>query len=388
MGIVHIISTLLLKLHAMVYYILNMLIVTIVLYIIVLFTKFYKEGGSYSPKREVCKGSSSFCNITTGIDVSVPSDIKQKLIQLSLVPDNGKRVEVIGWKAGRTIPCGEVCKIPGFEDFHRQVSNKVSQAIGEKVIPTDYNLPTSASVLVYEKKNDFINWHYDVNYYKGRFFTMIIPLTREATCTNFKYRLDDNEYTVKHGDVVLFEGEKLFHMASKLCDDQFRAVLSLQFVTTNDIDMLKFSFLRMKDEFAYTGVSSNIVLQWIIRIIHMCIYLCFAFYVLFYTSPKYDALYLLLFAFVPLSWMVFKGESILGYWEKKLISPHYVLGQAPFEHIFVDLLHHKLILFLNIMVMINLIVIVLRNMVVNMVVQILLCALIIMASYVNQKRTV
>ena len=33
-------------------------------------------------------------------------------------------------------------------------------------------MPTSCCILVYDREGDGIDWHYDVNYYFGRFFTV------------------------------------------------------------------------------------------------------------------------------------------------------------------------------------------------------------------------
>ena len=47
---------------------------------------------------------------------------------------------------------------------------------------------SSCSVLFYEKPGDHIGWHYDHNFYKGRHFTVLIPIdqSRAASRTDFR----------------------------------------------------------------------------------------------------------------------------------------------------------------------------------------------------------
>ena len=111
-------------------------------------------------------------------------------------------------------------------------------------------------MLVYERPGDFINWHYDVNYYAGRFFTLIAPLSDDDTCTTFMYVGSDGLNRIirlEKNTAVLFEGEKVFHMASRICKGQTRVVLSMQFVTDpnvrSDIDSI---LLDIKDTVAFT----------------------------------------------------------------------------------------------------------------------------------------
>lgn len=123
------------------------------------------------------------------------------------------------------------------------------------LFPTDLSLPTSCALLIYENEGDWINWHYDYNFYDGRFFTVLIPITNHSTCTEFQFKTDKNEIkTIKLTDnnSICFEGNYLYHRASKLCKNERRIVLSCQYVTDNNIGF--FNSLRMKiKDVAYIG---------------------------------------------------------------------------------------------------------------------------------------
>jgi hypothetical protein len=160
-------------------------------------------------------------------------------------------------KSGVTITTQNVEKYaPHLIHFYENnLRKQISNELNLEVYPTDLSFPTSCAILIYEKSGDWINWHYDYNYYDGRFFTVLIPITNETTCTEFQFK--DNNNKVKSIDLrnhnsVCFEGNYLYHRASKLCENQKRVILSCQFVTNNHIGFLNRMRIKLKD-FAYTG---------------------------------------------------------------------------------------------------------------------------------------
>jgi hypothetical protein len=175
---------------------------------------------------------SDFCDIAT-VNIDVPSLVSDACLSIALVGDNGKRSTVPFWKSGRTIETATLPRV--VHEFYLETAvDVVRKKLGFDVFPTPLDLPTSCAVLVYDKDGDFINWHYDVNYFDGRFFTMIVPLTFDETCTSFAYMNDskkEEKLDLPRGSAVLFEGERVFHMATKLCSGQTRVVLSMQFTT-------------------------------------------------------------------------------------------------------------------------------------------------------------
>jgi hypothetical protein len=159
-------------------------------------------------------------------------------------------------KAGITISTQNVYKYsPDIINFYKkELCDKVSTEIGLKLYPTDLKMPTSCAILIYEKENDWINWHYDYNYYNGRFFTVLIPITNELTCTKFQFKNKDNEIISMDltNNAICFEGNYLYHRASKLCKNQKRVILSCQYVTDNSMSFINKMRIKIKD-FAYTG---------------------------------------------------------------------------------------------------------------------------------------
>jgi hypothetical protein len=160
-------------------------------------------------------------------------------------------------KSGTTIPTQNITKYaPKLIDYYKnELCNIVSNKLKIKLYPTDLNLPTSCAILIYDKEGDWINWHYDYNYYNGRFFTVLIPITNEETCTFFQFR-DNNNNTKNinliNNNSVCFEGNYLYHRATKLCNNQRRILLSCQYVTDNTMNFINKIRIKLKD-YAYIG---------------------------------------------------------------------------------------------------------------------------------------
>lgn len=325
-------------------------------------TKLYITGGVYNSIREKC--IADFCNYRL-LNIPINDTLRKQLEEIAHDVKNGVRVDVINWKGGRTIPCKELWKLaPDVKELQASLIPLISDVIGEKVYITEDDLPTTSSILVYEKKGDFINWHYDVNYYKGRFFTLIVPITLHSTCTKFKFMEKGKPLEVGNdeGQSILFEGERLFHMATPICEDEFRAVLSFQYVTDTNIDITKMTLLQLKNSAAYVGVTYKDILHWSVRVLHMFITLCITFYVFFYYyNTSYDILYIIVFTCMFIYWIILNQESILDYIEKKLIKDDYVYGSYKNEHVYLNIIHPKLVVIFNILILFNIVLILNRS---------------------------
>ena len=195
--------------------------------------------------------SLEFCDIAI-VDVDLPSRVVDACMALALDKNQGRRSTIPFWKAGRTIPVKDEVVL----SWYSSLVPRVSSIIGTDVTTTPGDLPTTCAILVYEEKGDFINWHYDVNYFDGRFFTMIVPITFDETCTTFVYTNKDSiaePVVLNIGSAVLFEGERVFHKATKLCKGQKRVIISLQFTTDAKMSSSSNRLLHtIKDATAFT----------------------------------------------------------------------------------------------------------------------------------------
>jgi len=216
----------------------------------------YKGAINYDKLKECSvKPTEDFCGLRE-INLELPATLREK-VRAKADTGLGKRIIIPEWKAGRTINTTQVqAEMPELFSWYEGLQAQISEQIGEQVYITDPTLPTTCAVLVYEKEGDFINWHYDVNYFNGRFFTLLIPVTLTNPCTVYSYYDKNNvkqEVPIQKGKSILFEGDKVFHMATKFCEGQGdRVVVSVQFSTDPSISLFNRGLMRIKD-IAYIG---------------------------------------------------------------------------------------------------------------------------------------
>jgi hypothetical protein len=245
--------------------ILTKVVIFVVTILILLIIYAYHSGScKIDSKKYEC--DENFC-LKKEFDIQLKPEVMLEINGMLKNKDIQKRVEIKSFaenigncafpnKAGVTVPSINIEKTsPKVISFYQnELCNKISDLVGFKVYPTDLSYPTSCVLLIYEKEGDWINWHYDYNYYNGRFFTVLIPITHELTCTKFEYK-DEKNKVVKvnlNKNAICFEGNYLYHRASKLCKNQKRVILSCQFVTDNDMSFINQLRIKLKD-FAYIG---------------------------------------------------------------------------------------------------------------------------------------
>lgn len=235
-----------------------------VLFFVLICIYAYFSGSCQINKTYIC--TDNFClykefkvnlnpNIRTDINNMLNTPQIQKRVTIKTYPENIFNCALPN-KNGITISTQNISKhSPDLINFYRtELCSIVSSKLGLKLFPTDLDMPTSCAILIYEKEGDWINWHYDYNYYNGRFFTLLIPITDELTCTKFQLKDANNNIISMDliNNAICFEGNYLYHKATKLCKDQKRVILSCQYVTDNSISVINKIRIKLKD-FAYTG---------------------------------------------------------------------------------------------------------------------------------------
>jgi hypothetical protein len=241
-------------------------VISIIILIILIFiiTYAYNSGSCQLNKDYIC--DDNFClikklnidlNETLKNDIQIMLENKsiQKRVSITTYPENILNCALPNRK-GITIPTKNICEnSPHLISFYNnELCKIVSQVTGLKLYPTELDFPTSCAIIIYEKEGDWINWHYDYNYYNGRFFTVLIPITHDLTCTKFQFKDKNNKIIDMDltDNSICFEGNYLYHRASKLCNNQKRVMLSCQYVTDNSISFINKLRIKLKD-FAFIG---------------------------------------------------------------------------------------------------------------------------------------
>ena len=129
--------------------------------------------------------------------------------------------------------------------------------------------PHSCALYYYTQPGDHIGFHYDTSYYKGKRYTVLISLVERSEHCRLVARVrkrGENEeiretrIPMDPGTVVLFNGAKLWHAVTPLGKGEERIILTLQYVTNQELGPFKKMFPNLKEAFAYFGPAS--LLRW------------------------------------------------------------------------------------------------------------------------------
>jgi hypothetical protein len=138
----------------------------------------------------------------------------------------------------------------------------VSRIVGLEVNPTPLHDESSCSVLFYDKPGDHINWHYDHNFYRGRHFTVLIPLVnrgREGGLSAARLLAKqwgrDVEIATPPNRMIVFEGARVRHKVTPIGEGERRAVWSMTYCTDPRNSAVQGMARRVKDT-AFFGLRS------------------------------------------------------------------------------------------------------------------------------------
>ncbi len=139
----------------------------------------------------------------------------------------------------------------------------VSRLVGEAVYPTPDHDQSSLSVLIYDRPGDHIGWHYDHNFYRGRHFTVLLPVVnvghdpdgRSHARLIAKLRGADVEVASPPNTLIVFEGARVLHRVTPVGAGERRLVVSMTYCADPRISTLGEAARRIKDV-AFFGVRA------------------------------------------------------------------------------------------------------------------------------------
>ena len=150
----------------------------------------------------------------------------------------------------------DLYRSPAFLAFLRRLT-------GTNLMLCPENDPHSCALYYYTEAGDHIGFHYDTSYYKGARYTILMGLVDKSTqcklvCELFKDVPGKTprplELVTRPGDMVIFNGDKLWHAVTPLGAGEERIALTMEYVTNPEMGALKRLYSNLKDSFAYFGV--------------------------------------------------------------------------------------------------------------------------------------
>ena len=124
--------------------------------------------------------------------------------------------------------------------------------------------PHACALYFYTEAGDHMGHHYDTSYYKGARYTVLCGLVQRST-SRLLCRLHtrtpgrepvDLAVETTPGSLVIFNGDKVYHGVSPASDGDRRVVLTLEYVTSQEMGRVQRAFSNLKDAVAYFGLRS------------------------------------------------------------------------------------------------------------------------------------
>lgn len=156
-------------------------------------------------------------------------------------------------------------KAPGLVALYRSTALRrlISNIVKLKVEPTPLNDQSSCSVLFYEKPGDHIGWHYDHNFYKGRHFTVLMPMINRGREPNglsqarlmVRQNRRDRVIPTPPNAMIIFEGAKVRHKVTPIGEGERRVIWSMTYCTDPRNSAVQGVARRVKDT-AFFGLRA------------------------------------------------------------------------------------------------------------------------------------
>jgi hypothetical protein len=152
----------------------------------------------------------------------------------------------------------QLYRAPAFIDFLSRLTNA-------RLLPCPDSDPHACALYFYTEPGDHMGFHYDTSYYRGARYTILLGLIQRSQTCRLLCQLykDDPQRETRElqlsygpGDLVVFNGNKLWHGVSPLEAGGERVVLTMEYVTNPEMAFHKRLFSNLKDAFAYFGLSA------------------------------------------------------------------------------------------------------------------------------------
>jgi len=152
----------------------------------------------------------------------------------------------------------ELYRSPAFIDF-------VSRLVGARLLVCPENDPHACALYYYTEPGDHIGFHYDTSYYKGARYTILVGLVDRSpscrlVCQLYKddpgRMMKELQLATEPGTIVIFNGDKLWHAVTPLGAGEERVVLTLEYVTNQEMGAIKRLYSNLKDAFGYFGLKA------------------------------------------------------------------------------------------------------------------------------------
>jgi hypothetical protein len=194
--------------------------------------------------------------------------VDQFLQEVEFLTPDINRNYVPGHKKGASVSFYAILKqAPAILSLYRSPAwlMFLSQIVKAPLMLCPEDDPHSCALYYYTQPGDHIGFHYDTSYYKGNRYTVLIGLVERSKHCRLVARVRKHGETeeiretripMDPGTFVLFNGDKLWHAVTPLGENEERIILTLQYVTNQEMGPFKKMFSNLKDAVAYFGPAA------------------------------------------------------------------------------------------------------------------------------------
>jgi hypothetical protein len=123
--------------------------------------------------------------------------------------------------------------------------------------------PHRCALYAYTEAGDHVGWHYDTSYYRDRRWTLLVGFQDKSSARlacklhtrNKNHAVTNLELKLAPGTLVLFNGDRVHHAVTPILPDEYRYMVSMQYVTIGDMNPFMRFVSNMKDSIAYFGLK-------------------------------------------------------------------------------------------------------------------------------------
>lgn len=198
-------------------------------------------------------------------DFLPPALVADSVAEIERLRPNVHRNHVPGQKQGGSISRHTLDREgSGLGDIYRSESLRemLDSISGDALLDCLARDPHSYALYFYNRPGDYIGWHYDTSFYRGKRYTVLLGLIENESCQldcelHTKDESRENErmsIRIRPGTAVFFDGDALWHRVTPLAQgDGERVVLTLEFVTDPTMNPFRRLVSDIKDAVAYFG---------------------------------------------------------------------------------------------------------------------------------------
>jgi hypothetical protein len=208
----------------------------------------------------------SFARHLATLDNALPPDEFARLVVEMEALVETERSYLPAHKKGGTVAYATLeSHAPALVALYRSAGLRelVSDIVGLEVEPTPLHDQSSCSVLFYDRPGDHIGWHFDHNFYKGRHFTVLVPLINRGrepdglSQARLMVREQRRERMIRTppNSMIVFEGARVRHKVTPIGEGEKRVIWSMTYCADPRNSKLQGVARRIKD-IAFFGMRA------------------------------------------------------------------------------------------------------------------------------------